>query len=175
MTKPSLELALRKERGKRIFHEWTNSLAEACGTKVSSANFLSIEHTDELKREFFRRLKAKQGVSRHNWPKHSLPELSAQLTDLCIDLRLTPVVLFSDVDEYLGAVELPATSVLLNIARVWKVVHDDFRVATPDITSGLCLEANFYDLRGKYLEAGVLEVVSWGVFEAHLTNSQKTG
>lgn len=109
-------------------------------------------------------LKTGRGVVRRHWPRSSFQDLADALKDLCIEIRLTPVVLFSSVDDVIGAVQLPANMALLNFPAVWEVVEQDFRLTTPDLQNGLCVEVNFYDTNGDYIKEGIYELVAWGMF-----------
>jgi hypothetical protein len=163
-SKPQLDFVVRRNRGKLILHQWAKQLSIALGQEVLSEQFLSLVRTDRLKVEFVNRLKERHGVERQNWPIDSLPQLANKLRDLCSHVRLTPVVLFSAVDSYVGAVQMSASPALLNFPAIWKVVEDDFRIATPDLQSGLCVERNYYDIGGTYVKNGALETATWGVF-----------
>src|SRR5207249_3292230 len=108
-------------------------------------------------------LKKGRGIVRVNWPKESIGALAISLKLSLIEPS-TPLVLFSSVDEYIGAIRLPAGVVLTRFQAVWEVVEEDFLVSTLDLGSALCVELNFYDVEGRYVRDGVFEVAGWGVF-----------
>ena len=170
-TKPELDLALRKNRGRQIAGEWTRRLTLACRYEVHPEHFLPLEETEALKRAFNERLKANEGVVRRNWPNGSFAEIAVVMQDLAIDLRATPAVLFSSVDPYLGAVRVPGSALLLNFQSVWQVVEHDFSLVTPDLQNGLCVETNFYDAAGSYIQEGIYELAGWGKFSPPNTRS----
>jgi hypothetical protein len=44
------------------------------------------------------------------------------------------------------------------------VVEQDLGLATPQLADGLCLELNYYDGVGSYVQEGIYELTAWGVF-----------
>jgi hypothetical protein len=164
-----MELALRRNRGGRLIADWSRLLSEAVGVEISTNSFLPIEHTEELKRAFFikvvdvRERKTRKEL-RVNWEKRDIYNLVSRLNDLCIAVGPLPVVLFSSVDQFIGAIRLPADCILRNVISVWKVVEEDLCVTTEDLQHGLCLEENYYTRLGDYKKEGVYELTLWGMF-----------
>ena len=138
-------------------------VSAACDYQITIESFLSLEHTDAAKKQFVDKLTSALSIHKV-YSKAAISEITQMLTDACIDMRNHPVLLFSSVDDFIGAPQLPAATVLLNFERLWKVVEQDFRVATPDINSGLCVEDDFYDSFGNYVKEGVYRVSVWGEF-----------
>lgn len=127
-------------------------------------HFLPLGDTDDLKNRFADRLKEGPGLVRRNLPKASLRRLAEALLELSRSMESTPLVVFNSIDEYIGAVQLPANVVLQNFLAVWDVVGEDFSVATRELQSGLCVEINFYDTDGRYVKDGICELTAWGIF-----------
>jgi hypothetical protein len=159
-----MELALKKNRGQRIVADWTRRLSLACGVEISAASFLSVEKTQELKSAFFDKVKNDRKAIKAFWERQDKDDLVAHLFDVCIDVRSLPVILFSSVDEFIGAVRVPAECILRNAMSVWRVVEEDLSLATDDLQSGLCLEENFYAPTGEYVKTGGFEIAAWGAF-----------
>lgn len=74
------------------------------------------------------------------------------------------VVLFHSCDKFIGAVRLDAAAIASALEAVWRVAEEDLCVATPDLSSGFCLEENYYDGDGAYVPDGVFELTAWGDF-----------
>lgn len=159
-----MELRLRKNRGHGLATEWSRSLSAACDVAISANSFLSIERTEELKRAFFTKVKMEGQAIKAWWEKQEKEILSAHLLDMCVHVRTLPVILFSSVDQFVGAVRVPADCVLRNAMAVWEVIKEDLSLATEDLQHGLCLEENFYNLSGEYVREGLYELTAWGVF-----------
>jgi hypothetical protein len=159
----SLEFRLRKDRGHRLITEWSRSLSEACKVEISENSFLSLEKTEEVKRAFFIKVKEEQAIKAW-WEKHEKETLLFHLLDICADVRTLIVILFSSVDQFIGAVRVPADSILENAMAVWEVVKEDLSLATEDLQHGLCLEENPYTPSGKYVREGMYELTIWGLF-----------
>jgi hypothetical protein len=160
-----LELALRKNRGSNILYEWTQRLVQACQREVLPEQFLPLEETERLRSVYSQKVASGEDIVRRNFPKGQLGMIERLFRTF--SERLDPeqiVVLFSSVDYYVGAVQLPAEPILRNLLSVWGVVEEDLRLATLDMKNGLCLEVNFNDMEGKYVKDGVYEISVWGVF-----------
>jgi hypothetical protein len=56
----------------------------------------------------------------------------------------TKMILFSDVDIYIGAVTIDGKVVLEHPFEIWDVVGNDLMLSSPSIGDGLCLEFNIY-------------------------------
>jgi hypothetical protein len=160
---PKLDLALRKNRGEKMRRDWVARLKQASACNISPEHFLPLEQTESLKKVFFEKTMAKD-VMRQHFASGSLDKLADALMNLSISARLMPVILFSSVDQYLGAVQLPASVALSNFLAIWKVVEEDFCISTLDSKNGLCLERNFYDEGGNHVKDGVYELIAWGLF-----------
>lgn len=159
-----LALSLRKNRGQRVVGEWSVSLCRACGVQVSAIPFLSLERTEKLKRAFFERVKSESKKPKLYWEKREWSEVAAHLIGLCTHARNPAVILFSSIDEFVGAVRIPADAVLKNALPVWEVVKDDLCLTTEDLQHGLCLEENFYTPSGNHVREGFFELTAWGQF-----------
>lgn len=117
---------------------------------ADSARFLDPGATSALKAAFFERVKSGK------------VDLHGYWQPLARAARIEPVILFSSVDEYSGAVQLLLTPALLNVEIVWEVVGEDLCIATGDNQDGLCLEESDYDSDGNYLPEGMYERTAWG-------------
>lgn len=126
---------------------------------------MSVENTEELKNRFAERLmRSNRITATRNWSKRDLDAMLGYFHDVCIDVRTMPVVLFSSIDDLVGAIRVPADSILRNPMAVWKVVEGDLSLATEDLQHGLCLEETFYTISGEYIPEGIFEIAAWGVF-----------
>jgi hypothetical protein len=160
-----LERALSKNRGRRLVADWSQLLSRACGIEISAMSFLSIEETAVLKRAFYNLVKDERKRARAYWKKSERNDLGAHLSSMGTRARsLGPVVLFSSVDQFVGAVRIKADCVLQNAMRVWHVVGEDLSAVTDDLHHGLCLEENFYTDEGEYVREGLYELSVWGEF-----------
>jgi len=168
-----LELRMRKNRGHGLATEWSRSLCAACGVEISASSFLSIKNTEELKSAFFTKVKTEAEAIKAWWEKHETETLSVHLLDLCVDVGALPVILFSSVDQFAGAVRVPADCVLRNAMAAWEVVKEDLSLATEDLQHGLCLEENVYTYSGEYVREGLYELTAWGVFARGRNNNSR--
>lgn len=156
------DLALRRNRGKKICLSWLERLGKACAYNTLQEHLLPIEQTEILKRLFVQRTKDNaDDIIHRNYAVNSRSLIDA-LINLSIDLSDVELVLFSSVDKFIGAIQIPARVVLANFPYVWKVVEEDFRLGTVDMRTGLCIESNFYDLTGNYCKEQIWELSAWG-------------
>mgnify|MGYP001558592653 CR=1 FL=1 len=158
-----LELALRKNKGRLLRPKWTRALKEASGFMATPQDFLSLEETETMKAAFLNASRS-QGVLRRYRNKGELSAITASIRRLSHDAGSIPVLLFSRVDDVLGAVCLPAAPVLNHPTSVWKVVGEDLCIATTDMGTGLRVETNFYHEDGAYVKTGFYELSAWGRF-----------
>jgi hypothetical protein len=161
----NIEMSLRKNHGRRLIADWSRSLSAASGIEIRSDSLLSIEQTQVLKRAFFIKVKSESQRRRLTWERPAWEHLLAHLLDVCINVRTMPIVLFSSIDQFIGAIRLPADCVLRNVLAIWEVVGEDLSLTTDDLQHGLCLEENFYTPSGDYMKEGVYELIAWGRFE----------
>jgi hypothetical protein len=159
-----LDLTLRRNRGILIRSAWVAALRKACDVEVLTEDLMSLEETEKLKKTFFEKVRQREGVVRRHWAKNVFDELASLLRNLSVDVGAMPVVLFSSVDQCIGAVRLPADRVLTHIEAIWKVVEEDLCVTTLNLQHGFCLEFNFYTETGEYRREGVYELTAWGAF-----------
>jgi hypothetical protein len=167
-----LEFRLRNNRGRLLVADFSIALSEACGVKVAAQSFLSIQQTEELKKPFFTRVRDERERPMPYWQKQDRACVVAYCHDLGRDIGPHPVILFSSIDRYVGAVRLPADSILQNAMSVWSVVKDDLSLATEDLQNGLCLEENFYTPGGEYMRDGIFDLTAWGIFGRDRSDSE---
>lgn len=74
------------------------------------------------------------------------------------------MILFHELDDFYGAVRVYASWVLSDPLAVWAVTHGDLALAADDLSTGICIETNFYDWNGQHVPEGVYELTAWGDF-----------
>ena len=163
---------LKENKGRRLFPTWSRALARETGLDIRKDDFLDPATTSSLKASFFQHLRAKQNGFHSYWLKRERDELEDALGQIAADTGDTRVVLFSEVDEFIGAAMLPAATVLSHAFEVWDVVGEDLSFATLDLNDGLCLEENFYDADDTYVPEGVFELTRWGSFGGGLLKAR---
>ena len=143
--KHKLAMGLRLNRGRLLQPAWLSELSRACGTNISPAALLPVVETEALKQRFFDRA-IHGSVQRLFWRG----EQRAQVEDMLHAIRQqvsTEVILFSEVDFYIGAVRLHSDVVLDHPFEVWSVVSWDLMMTTPLLEDGFRLEHNTYGLQ----------------------------
>ena len=157
----SLELALRRNRGRLIRDPWLADLSQACRAPVTPAALLDLTETERLKEAFVARLINDEMPLRSRlWKEAQEKDVYAALAGLAKLNSGVEIILFSSVDDLIGGCALDAARVLENATEVWKVVKNDFGLATRDVADGLCLERNYASQHGGY----VFELSVWGRF-----------
>jgi hypothetical protein len=159
-----LEKRLRKNRGRQLFADWSQSLSAACGIEIAPSSFLSIEETEKLKAAFLARVKLESEAGTITWSRDEKTDLVSHLGNLCVHARCLSVILFNKLDQFIGAPLVPADCVLRNVLEVWEVVKEDLDMTSKNLEHGLCLEVNFYTPLGQYIKEGVYELTTWGLF-----------
>lgn len=164
MCEENLRQRLKRAQVQKRAEAWRQSLSSATGYHVSANDHLAANPTNHLKQAFLASLR-QATCQRMNCPCNQRDLLNASLQQLMSDVPNIKVVLFHNLDDAIGAVEIPCHGVLGHPFETWDVVGNDLTIVTPDLSSGLCLEMNYYDLTGEYQTNGVYEVAYWGVFD----------
>jgi hypothetical protein len=128
-----------------------------------SAGLLPLDDTEALKRAFVERLQSTE-VSYREWPLDQKDEVIGEVRARIGRAELRDVVLFSSVDEFVGAARITTDGVTRDPMAVWDLVENDLMVVTDDLANGLCLEINYYTREGEYAKDGVYAMTTWGVF-----------
>jgi len=131
---------------------------------------LSIERTEELKNAFTKRMQSEE-VSHREWYARQRNEMVHHVRVLTLEAGALEVILFSNIDEYIGAARTRADLMLANPLRTWEFVGNDLMIATENLGSGLCLELNNYTRGGDYVKDGVYELTTWGAFASTADHS----
>jgi hypothetical protein len=162
-----LALAIRRNRGKALLPDWLERFNSLTGARADSDILLSLEATEQLRVEFVNRMQS-GAICYREWPVHRKDNLTGFLRALSRNVGSLEVVLFSDVDEYIGAASVRSDAVLENATDIWEFVGNDLAFATLDLSSGLCVEMNYYTSEGAYRRDGVFSFTGWGVFAVTL-------
>ena len=160
---PTNELAssLRQTRGKVLLPGWLDEFRAVAGVRLSPGALLTLGGTDRLKETLVERLQSSDARYRE-WPGEQTEHVVAHLHALGRAVGSTELVLFSKVDEYIGAARVGADAVLRDPMRMWEFVGTDLTLVTEDLAGGLCLERNQYTRDGDYVKAGVYALTTWG-------------
>jgi hypothetical protein len=158
-----ISLARRESRGRALLSDWLERFNSVTGTPLSPGALLSLDATEQLKRAFVNHLRSGEFHYRE-WPTAQKDDLLGFLRGLSRHVGSLDVVLFSDVDEYIGAARVRTDAVLEHPMRLWEFVGNDLALATPDLSSGLCVEMNYYTSEGEYNRDGIYSVTGWGAF-----------
>lgn len=162
-----LASASRRNRGTVLLPGWLDEFRAVAGVRLSPGAFLTPGATDQLKATFVERLQSPDARYRE-WPGEQSDQVVAHLHALERSVGSTEVVLFSKVDEYIGAARVGADAVLRDPMRMWEFVGTDLTLVTEDLAGGLCLERNQYTREGAYVKAGVYALTTWGdLFREH--------
>lgn len=151
-------LRLRQHRGQQLLPEFRSRLATVLGYQLTPTDILDIETTERLRDAFFEKVKHKLGTQGFIWDTSDASDVWSTTADIGSRLAGTKAILFHAVDEYIGAVSVPADSALTKAQEVWWVVQQDLCLCTPDLSDGFCLEFNHYSDRDEY------ELTCWGIF-----------
>jgi len=159
-----LQDALAHNRGRHILPVWIDEFQELTGHAVRSADFLDIHDTKRLKEAFFERIKAQTGCCVHEWYASDFCNVSNLLKRMNELIDSVEVVLFSDVDNNIGALRVQSSLVLSYADKLKDFLKEDLCFASEDLINGLCLEFNYYSDAGEYSPEGFYRLVAWGVF-----------
>lgn len=160
---------LRKQAGAKAIGPWLDRLSWALGRECSTQHMLSLDETDTMRAVFYERLRDKSITTSGNWPLEQGNALFGCLAAAGDAWKGIDLILFSCVDDTVGAVRAPGDLVLKNARAVWDVVGEDFRVASVEMANGLCLGVEYYTVTGRYVASGVYELAGWGAFSVWQT------
>lgn len=162
-----LASASRRNRGQVLLRGWLDEFRAVAGFKVSPGALLTLEATDRLKEAVVERIQSPD-ASYREWPVDQSEYVVGHLHAVGRSMGSREVVLFSKVDEYIGAARVGADAVLRDPMRVWEFVGEDLTLVTEDLSGGLYVERNQYTREGDYVKAGVYALTTWGdVFREH--------
>jgi hypothetical protein len=165
------DLILRKNKGRQILNSWVEGFIIASMLNLEDISFVSLEETDSLKTNFVSKMQHDNKIFRFNIEINRKAELYSTLKHMASLIGPLRVIMFTDVDKYLGAVDVPADSVLIRAKNIWNYIGNDFVLLDNNLDSGICIEINYYNLQGSYEKNGVLEINSWGKLELRGVNS----
>jgi hypothetical protein len=148
--------------------DWLESLSRACDHVIGDDVLLGVAQTKRMRKKFFAMVKDRADVVHLGWNNTEIDAIRRYLDRLLESEGVRQVILFSKHDTLIGAVRVPAAWVLRNPFGVWKVVGEDLSFALEDLSCGVCLEWNVYDLHGRYVAQGVYELAVWGCFALRL-------
>jgi hypothetical protein len=163
MSTPRKEILLRKQKGKTILPKWKTALEEAINQSVSLDSFLDIGETEQLRADFFDKVR----LHNHEHQFVTKDNLGKMLSELHLSIARyggRRVVVFHSNDKYIGALQVDAEVIAHALEAIWRVVEEDLCVATIDLSGGFCFETNYYDEFGEYVPDGVFELTAWGDF-----------
>ena len=159
----TIKLLQRRQKGNAIQNEWIRTFKKICGINVTVDDFVHLEKTERLKREFYSMVRERSLDSRFVLNK-DFDELIEEFEEIAQCKGKQIVLLFHKMDEFIGALRLTRNGAFNNAQSIWHIADEDFALATSDLKSGICLEKNFYDRSGNYFANGIYELTAWGEF-----------
>lgn len=168
MSSKELQRRLREHKGRQLMPDFKSQLSRFLGHEIENTDFVGIETTEELRSKFFEkiknsRIKGDPDVRCKIWDPTEIPQIWAFVANIASCVDKVKAVLFHRLDEYTGAVLVPARTVLVSAEAVWGIVGgprgQDLCLSSIDLASGFCLEFDHYADRDEY------ELTMWGVFE----------
>jgi hypothetical protein len=164
MTDKHLHSKLNAYQANKMRSDWMKSLAKACGQPIDDSAFLPLDQTKKLKDDFFAIVKEKRNDAKQWWKISEKQQMQSFFANLAQIVGDHLVILFSFEDKNFGAVRIPASCIIRNPIQVWQITKEDLAFAFEDLSSGICLEQNFYEADGKYVAEGIYELTAWGIF-----------
>jgi hypothetical protein len=156
--------AIRRNRAKRILPKWLSTLRNLVAADLREEDFLSVELTARLKGAFYQRVKDDRTLFHKEWSVDEFDRMKDFIGKIGGRVGSMKAVLFSSKDTLTGAVVVPAARVLLNVQRIREMLEEDVSLTTRDLENGFCLEFNYYDEHGRYVEHGTYLLTTWGSF-----------
>lgn len=160
---PQLEMALRRNRGRRLISEWRTRFNAATDFESSAEDFLGLEDTADLKEKFIEVLRSDPSVEKSSIAAHAHEGMFERLKSTGVH-EPSRVILFSNVDAYIGGLRVPPDVVLAHAKEVWELVGEDLSMCSEDLVHGFRLELNYYDEAARYVADGVYQMAGWGAF-----------
>lgn len=159
-----LHNSLAAYKASKVRSDWLCALSTACGNDIGENAFLDVSKTRALKIEFFAMVKGRRDAVHLCWVREGIDGMRRDLDRLRGFSGDSPVILFNSNDSYYGAVWVRLAWIVRDPLSVWEVTGEDLSFTVEDLSSGFCLERNYYDLEGKYVAEGVYELTAWGSF-----------
>ena len=163
MSPSKKERLQRKQKGQTILPDWIKAFEAAAKVTITPDNFLDLDKTEELRISFFDHVRNFEGNPQFA-STSALRDLKLDLQNRLSQVDNFEVALFHSMDQFVGALLTQVNIILNNLEPIWGVVEEDLCLATLDLTSGICLEQNFYGPNANYFPDGLLELTCWGKF-----------
>ena len=160
----SIEDAIVRNKGRQILPNWIQQFTEATDYSISSSDFLELVETKRIRTLFYDRVKFRENCLFKEWSIDCFEEVTNYLLEVDKAAGSVEVYLLSDVDTYIGALQIHSSIVFYNVHSVWELVHDDLSLTSLNLQDGLCLERNYYSNSGEYHRDGLYQLTSWGSF-----------
>lgn len=160
-----LKWGLRQNRGRLLRQTWLESLSRAVKTSIEQDQLLPLQETEELKDAFYQQVQ-RDSVQRLYWNGDQRLQVLRTLQTIRQQFS-TEVILFSEVDYYVGGVRILSHLVLDYPFEVMEAINHDLALVTRGLEDGLLLELNIYGKNTEY------ELSTWGGFS--LNADAKTG
>lgn len=160
-----LELARRRNEGKRIFPQYIKELTQTMGRSEDSFNFLDLAQTDALRASFEAKrndcINDATGCFRRTWSDDRESELKQVILKLQEQLPSTKMVLFRELSEYCGAVETNSSEVLACAFRLISLDQNEVMALTEDTSVGISL--SFDTDKYEWGDTRTYELIVWGL------------
>lgn len=161
---PRLHDAVARNRGRQILPLWMDKFRGITGHNIECTDFIDTSRTRQMKEAFFERVKAQTGCCAREWHARDFSEVLSLLKEMSYCVGSVEVVLFSDVDSYIGALRVQSTLVLTYADKLMDLVKEDLCFASEDMSLGMCIEFNYHSEGGEYSRDGFYRLVTWGDF-----------
>lgn len=168
--KKHIDDLLRKNEGLHIISDWLNRCSSVLKS-LTKDNLLSLSDTDKIKQQFNNKLLGQATIQRCNWTLDEEKKMFEHFTSLAYKCENIDVVLFSNVDDKLGALRTNSRDILLNAKELWTIVGEDFRFTTNNLAHGFCLGFEYYTISETYIPKGVYELACWGSFSIDVSDT----
>ncbi len=151
---------LQDERRNRLVAPvFTREVQEVLADAFVSVTVMPPEDVEELRVVCTERVRLMPDSERCNF---------ASLTELCTALRGGPamgvsasLIVFSNGTDFGGALRMPFPVLLEYLAPLWLIFREEFFAVTGTGNSGIYAERAFFDVAGRSMPGGIIELQRW--------------
>jgi len=162
-----LQRRLREHKGRRLLADLKERLERLLDCEINHSDFVGVQATEQLRAAFFERIirsrnESDPEVRSKTCEPSRVSQIWEEVADIASCVGGMNAVLLHRLDEFTGAVIIPARIVLARARDVWEfeggILGGELCLCSMDATSGFHLDFNHYYDRDEY------ELTTWGVF-----------
>lgn len=155
-----LELLIRENKGRKERAEYTRMLSEVLNLPILLSDFVDLETTDKLTKDFYEEYKKIPKSKKKVYGKDDRSKLDDTVDVLRESLIGEEGYLISKQSEYCGAVKVPIEKVLIHYLQLIELDGDSLCISSKNVTEGIYID--YYEEYTDDVLGYFYELTVWG-------------